>query len=91
MRCILGSPALNFGSEQLRVMQSAKCKVRKASCTRLIVSAENFTLLDKLCCDTAITYGTMDVKRQMLLQQTIANKFLFIEIPLSTQSKAKQR
>ena len=80
MRCILGSPALNFASEHFRVMQStANCK---ASCKELVVRAESFTLSDKAHTNffvTAITFGAMDVKSQMLFRQTITNKYLFIE------------
>ena len=60
MRCILGSPALNFGSEELRVMRVAKrCKVRKATCTQCMHRAENLLCWTN-CVVTAITYGTMD-------------------------------
>ena len=61
MRCILGSPALNFGSEELRVMRVAKCAKQPAhsACTGLLVRAENLLCWTN-CVVTAITYGTMD-------------------------------
>ena len=71
MSCILGSPALNFGSEELRVMRVAKrCKALQSvakcakqpahsACTGLLVRAENLLCWTN-CVVTAITYGTMD-------------------------------
>ena len=67
MSCILGSPALNFGSEELRVMRVAKrCKALQSAQSNLhTVHAQDFVRAENLLCwtncvVTAITYGTMD-------------------------------